>query len=267
MRPSLRLLAVLLLVGFLLLPLLPLAVWSVAHGWRFPDLVPPDLSARAWSYALSARSGVLQSFAVTTLIAAATTLVAALIALPAGRALGLYRFRGRNLVYLLLLAPAVLPGMAVVFGLHGILLRLGLAGTIPGVILAHLVPVLPYMTLILAAVFARFDPDLEAQARTLGATAWQAFRLVTLPSILPGLMTAGLFGFLVSWSQYLLTLAVGGGRVETLPLLLFSVAGAGRNDLTAAIALLYILPGALIVALTARRITGRGPALTAGLRP
>jgi putative spermidine/putrescine transport system permease protein len=123
------------------------------------------------------------------------------------------------------------------------------------------------MTLVMAAVFSRFDPALEAQARTLGATPWQAFRAVTLPVILPGLMTAALFAFLVSWSQYLLTLAIGGGRVQTLPLLLFSFASAGRNDITGAIALLYILPGLLILILTARQVTGRGAALAGGMRP
>lgn len=267
MRASLRLLAGLALAGWLVLPLLPLVGWSVAQGWRFPALLPDQFSGQAWRYALSPQSGVLASFGVTALIAAITTLLAALIGVPAGRALGLYRFRGRALVFLFLLAPALLPGIAVVFGLHGILLRLGLTGTVSGVILAHLVPVLPYMTLVMAAVFSRFDPAFEDQARSLGATRWQTFRAVTLPAILPGLLIAALFAFLVSWSQYLLTLSIGGGRVQTLPLLLYSFAAAGRNDITAAIALLYILPGLLILGVTARRITGRGAALTERLHP
>jgi putative spermidine/putrescine transport system permease protein len=247
-----RSLAGLVLASWLVLPVLPVIVWSVAHGWRFPDLLPQDWSGKAWSYALSPTAGVLSSFATTTLI---------------GRALGLYRFRGKSLVILLLLAPAILPGLAVVFGLHGLFLRLGLTGSIPGVILAHLIPVLPYMTLIMAAVFSRFDTAYEDQARSLGATPLQTFRTVTLPAILPGLLTGALFAFLVSWSQYLLTLAIGGGRVQTLPLLLFSFASAGRNDVTAAIALLYILPGLLILAVTARFISGRNAALSDGLRP
>ena len=263
----LRLLAGIALAGWLVLPFLPLLVWSIAHGWRFPDLLPQAFSGSAWTYALSPASGVLESFALTTLIAAATTLLAALIGVPAGRALGLCRFRGRGLVTLLLIAPALVPSLAIVFGLHGIFLRLGLTGTVPGVILAHLIPVLPYMTLIMAAVFARFDPAFEAQARSLGATPFQTFRAVTLPAILPGLLTAAFFAFLVSWSQYLLTLAIGGGRVQTLPLLLFSYASAGRNDITAAIALLYILPGLLILVVTSWQITGRHIALTEGLRP
>lgn len=262
-----RVLAGISLAGFLLLPILPLVVWSFAHGWRFPDLLPRSWSLTAWDHALSSASGVLRSFGTTTFIATLTTLLATLIGVPAGRALGLHRFRGKRVVTLLFLAPALLPGLAVVFGLHGLFLRLGLTGTITGVILAHLIPVLPYMTLIMAAVFSRFDPAFEAQARTLGATPLQTFRAVTLPAILPGVLAGALFAFLVSWSQYLLTLAIGGGRVQTLPLLLFAFASAGRNDMTAAIALLYIIPGLAFLALTARQITGRSATLADGLRP
>ncbi len=261
---GLRTLAGFALALWLILPLVPLAIWSVAYGWRFPALLPPDLSSRAWTYALSPTSGVLQSLGITVFIAAMATALAALVGVPAGRALGLYRFRGRGLVILLLVAPAILPGIAVALGLHGIFLRLGLTGTVWGVILAHLIPVLPYMTLVMAAVFAGFDTDVEDQARSLGARPVQVFLHVTLPAILPGLMTGALFAFLVSWSQYLLTLSIGGGKVQTLPLVLFTFATSGRNDVTGAVSLIYILPGLLALALIARRLTGRNPAL--GLR-
>lgn len=259
-----RTLAGLALALWLVLPLIPLAIWSVAHGWRFPAILPPDWSLKAWAYALSPGSGVLESLGLTVFIAAATTLLAVLIGVPAGRALGLYRFRGKGLVVLLLLAPAILPGIAVALGLHGIFLRLGLTGTIPGVILAHLIPVLPYMVLVMAAVFAGFDTDAEDQARSLGARPAQVFVHVTLPAILPGLMTGALFAFLVSWSQYLLTLSIGGGKVQTLPLVLFTFATSGRNDVTGAVAVIYILPGLLALALTARHLTGRSLALGPG---
>ena len=247
----------------LILPLVPLAVWSVAHGWRFPDLLPREGSLKAWSYALSSPSAVLASLWLTTGIALATTALATLVGLPAGRVLGLHSFRGKRLVLLLLIAPALVPAIAIAPGLHGVFLRLGLTGGATGVILAHLIPTLPYMVLILAAVFTRFDTAHEDQARSLGASPWQVWWHVTLPAIRPGLMVACLFAFLVSWSQYLLTLVIGGGRVQTLPLTLYSFASAGRNDLTGAIALIYILPGLLVLALTARHLTGRHPALTA----
>lgn len=262
-----RQLAAAALAAWLLLPFLPLAVWSVAHGWRYPDLWPTTLSGKAWAYTLSDTAGVLESFAQTGFIALSTTLLAALVGIPAGRALGLYRFRGKGLVTALLLAPAILPALAVTFGLHGIFLRLGLTGTTGGVILAHLIPVLPYMTLVMAAVFSAFDTGYEDQARSLGASPTQVFFHVTLPAILPGLLAGALFAFLVSWSQYLLTLAIGGGRVQTLPLVLYSFAASGRNDITGAIALLYILPGLAILVVTSRWVTGRNAAVAGVLRP
>lgn len=261
MSARLRPLAGLALAFWLVLPLVPLGLWSVAHGWRFPALVPPELSWKAWAYALSPTSGVLSSFGVTLGIAAAVTVLSALLGIPAGRALGLHAFRGRGLVVLLILAPAILPAIAVAPGLHTLFLSLGLTGTVGGVILAHLIPALPYMVLVMASVFAGYDTEGEEQARVLGARPGQVFWHVTLPAILPGLMTGALFTFLISWSQYLLTLSIGGGRVQTLPLTLFTFATSGRNDVTGAVAILYVLPAVLILALTARHLTGRGPAL------
>jgi putative spermidine/putrescine transport system permease protein len=106
-------------------------------------------------------------------------------------------------------------------GLHTIFVYTGLADTIVGVILVHLIPSAPYAILMLTVSFTRLDPDLEAQARTLGASSFEVMRFVTLPAIAPGLAVAGSFAFLISWSQYLLTLFIGGGRVLTLPLAWF----------------------------------------------
>jgi putative spermidine/putrescine transport system permease protein len=266
MTPArLRLMAGVLLAFWLVLPLVPLVIWSFARGWRFPALLPQDWSPKAWQTALDPGGPVLESLLLTTGIALATTVLAALVGVPAGRALGLHDFRGKGLVLLLLAAPVVVPAIAMVPGLHGIFLWLGLTNTVGGVILAHLVPVIPYMALIMASVFAGFDTLHEDQARTLGARGWAVWWHVTLPAILPGLLTAALFAFLVSWSQYLLTLAIGGGRVQTLPLVLYAYAGAGRNDLAGAIGLVYMLPGVLILLVTARRVTGRHPAMAPGL--
>lgn len=258
----LRFLAGGLLALWLVLPLVPMAIWSFARGWRFPSLLPQDWTLKAWTTVLGTGSGVLESLWLTTGIALATTALAALVGVPAGRALGLHDFRGKGLVLLLLAAPVIVPAIAVVPGLHGVFLRLGLTGTVQGVVLAHLIPVIPYMVLIMASVFAGFDTVLEDQARSLGARPWAVWRHVTLPAILPGLLTGALFAFLVSWSQYLLTLAIGAGRVQTLPLTLYAYASSGRNDLAGAIAILYILPGVLILLLSTRKVTGRHPAMT-----
>jgi putative spermidine/putrescine transport system permease protein len=248
------------LITALIAPLVPLALWSVARGWRWPDLLPP-LSIAPFAYAISPVSGVLPAVGTSLAVAGLTTFFAVLIGVPAGRALGLYRFRGRGVIELILLAPIVVPGLAVVLGLHGVFIGLGLTNRMTGVVLAHLIPVLPYVIIVMAGIFANFDRRLEDQARSLGARPSQVMWHVTGPAIAPGLAVGALFAFLVSWGQYILTLVIGGGRVETLPLLLFSFASAGRNDIAGAIAMIYVLPGVLIMVLLARRITGRGAAL------
>jgi putative spermidine/putrescine transport system permease protein len=250
-----------LLIIWLVLPLMPLAIWSFARGWFFPDILPRVWTLAAWDYALSDTSGVLGRLWLTVRIALAATGLSVLIGVPAGRALGMYRFRGKGMVELLLLAPVIVPGIASVLGIHSVFIGLGLTNSVTGVVLVHLIPTLPYMVLVMAGIFANFDPAFEAQARSLGAGPVQTFWHVTLPAILPGIIVGGLFAFLVSWSQYILTLMIGGGRVVTLPLLLFNFATSGRNDITGAIGMIYILPGVVILAVTARYISGRGGAV------
>jgi putative spermidine/putrescine transport system permease protein len=250
-----------LLIVWLVLPLVPLAIWSFARGWFFPQLLPKQWSLNAWAFVLSDASGVLDSLWLTVLIATAATVISILVGVPAGRALGLHSFRGKHWVELFIMAPIIVPGIAVVLGIHSVFIGLGLTNTITGVVLVHLIPTLPYMILVMAGIFANFDTTIEDQARSLGASALQTFWFVTLPAILPGIVVGGLFAFLVSWSQYILTLMIGGGRIITLPLLLFNFASAGRNDITGAIAMIYILPGLVILMFTARHVSGRTSAM------
>ena len=258
---SFRTLTGAILVVWLVLPLVPLAIWSFARGWRFPDLLPQQWSLRAWNYALSDTAGVLESLGLTIGISLGATVLSILVGVPAGRALGLYQFKGKQAVELIILAPVIVPGIAVALGIHSVFISLGLTNTLAGVMLVHLVPTLPYMVLVMAGIFANHDPAFEAQARSLGASPLQTFRHVTLPAIMPGIIVGGLFAFLVSWSQFILTLLIGGGRVVTLPLLLFNFAAAGRNDITGAIGMIYILPGTLILLMTARHLSGQNRAV------
>jgi putative spermidine/putrescine transport system permease protein len=128
-------------------PLVPLFIWSFAHRWFFPALLPTEWSGRAWQYVLSDTARVSPALVNSTIVAFAVTLLAILIGLPAGRALGLHNFRGKTAVIFLILAPTIMPVIAVAMGIHIAFLRLGLADSRLGVILAHLVPVLPYVVL------------------------------------------------------------------------------------------------------------------------
>lgn len=248
--------AVLLVLGLLLvLPFVAFALNAFSRQWFFPQLVPQEWSLLAWERLFTARSNVPGATLNSILVAGIVTVLALIVGLPAARALGLYQFRGKRAVELLIFIPTMAPALAVGLGLSVNFLRVGLGGTLLGVSLVHLVPVMPYVVLTLAGVFANYDQDFEDQARTLGASRWAVLRHVTLPAIFPGLVVAGLFAFLISWSQYVLTFLVGRGQVLTLPLLLFSAVPGGDNASIAALSLLFVGPALLVLLLTSRALS------------
>ncbi len=219
--------------------------------WFYPALLPGEWTPQAVVRLLSdsrTRSGLLESL----WLGIASAGLSLLVGFPAARALALGQVRGAAAVRLLFFLPTVVPPLAVGMGLNILFLRLGLAGTRPGVLLVHLIPTLPYTIFALLGVFARYDVNYERQALVLGAGPWRIFWQVTLPMLLPGVVVAGLFAFLISWSQYLLTLLIGGGRVLTLPMLLFAAASGGNQAVIAALALLFALPPAIAIVAAAR---------------
>jgi putative spermidine/putrescine transport system permease protein len=150
----------------------------------------------------------------------------------------------------LLAMPLLVPAYATGTGLAEWFVRLGLAGGRPGLVLAHLTVVLPYVVLILATGFGERLEELEEMAGTVGLGTPRRLALVTLPTVRPTLAAAGLLGFLVSWSQYGLSLAVGSG-LPMLPLVLLPFI---RSDpqIAAALALEFLAPALATLAIAAR---------------
>ncbi|MDZ4719613.1 MAG: ABC transporter permease subunit [Roseiflexaceae bacterium] len=246
----LRATLVLLLAG----PILVLGLYALSTHWFYPQVLPIE-----WTIAPIMRqfsNPTTQAALGSSLqIAGAVTFLALVLGLPAARVLGLRRFYGRDFVVLVLFLPSVVPPLAIGMGLNILFLRLGLAGSVAGVILVHLVPVLPYAIFVLVGIFERYDEGYEWQARTLGASPVRVWALVTLPLAGPGISVAALFAFLVSWSQYILTLLIGGGQVITLPILLFSAITGGNPTTIAALALLVAAPPIVAIALAARMLS------------
>ena len=249
------------IVVLVALPLVPLVLHSFAGRWLYPDLVPESWGLRAWEYVVRPRSRVLEAAGTSLGIAVAVTVLSLLVGVPAGRGLAATRPGTKAVLEYLFFAPVIVPALSVVLGLHVVFVRWGLADSITGVIVAHLLPTVPYMVLVMASTFSSAHLELEYQARTLGAGPVRAFVSVGLPSAVPGMLTGSLFVFLISWSQYALTVLIGGGRVLTLPLLLFSFASAGDLALTAALGIVFLAPAVVILAFTARYLSGRSLAL------
>ncbi|RJP55794.1 MAG: ABC transporter permease [Anaerolineaceae bacterium] len=250
---SLRFILYLILVA----PILLFIAYAFSTRWFFPQPFPVEWTANTFQRVIH-DSRTFSSISQGLMISILVSGVSLLLGFPAARVLGLRKFRGRQLVWLIFFLPTVIPPLAIGMGLNILFLRIGLAGTITGVVLAHIIPTLPYTIFTLSSAFARFDENYEFQALALGASPWHIFFTVTLRMLAPSLVVATLFAFLISWSQYLLTLLIGGGQVITLPVLLFSAASGGNPSTIAALSLLFIAPPVLVIAITARQLNQHG---------
>lgn len=230
----------LLLATWLLLPLGPLLLWAFADRWTFPALLPQEWGTRGTEEALGAGAGraLLNSTFLGLVVAALATPLGAM----AGRALASRKVPAGTAVLAVLLAPLALPPFAVALGLDVLLLRLRVPA-VAGVVVLLVVAALPYTTISLRAAYAAHDRGFEDEARVLGATRWRTLRSVQLPLLAPALAGAAFLAFLVGWSDYIVTVLVGGGRLTTLPLLVGSAASATGSDAQVAVlALASILP-------------------------
>ncbi|MEX2180217.1 MAG: ABC transporter permease subunit [Gemmatimonadaceae bacterium] len=245
------------LVVVTLAPVGMLLLWSVSGGWLFPSLLPGQLTSEAW-HAIGA--GALTSAIYTSAaLAIATAVIACALALPIGRALARLRGWRRHVGAAAAFLPVASPPLALGTGLQVMALAAGVGGTAIGVLFAHIVPAVGYLALFFLGTFTLFDTRAEAEARTLGATAAQTWWRVTLPLLRRPIVEAMAVGFLISWTQFALTLVVGGGAVRTLPLEVFALVRAGEDRASAVGALLLLVPA--LAALAGLRWATRRTAL------
>jgi putative spermidine/putrescine transport system permease protein len=201
------------------LPLLTLGLLSFSGptgGTTFPmNGVSLHWYQELWrpSAASDFKPPMLRSFALA-LACSATTAAMALAAAQAVRG----RFRGNGLFFYLLLLGIMAPGLLVGFGTAIVARLLGVTlSWSTTTFLVHVSWSLPFGFLTMLAVFNRFDRRIEEAALTLGATPWAAFRRVTLPIVLPGVIGSALFGFSLSFDEFARSLFTTGSEL-TLPL-------------------------------------------------
>ena len=230
-------------------PLVALVVRAFADRWRAPALIPQDLGLRGVDVAFGGTSAP-EALANSLAVALAATAIALVVGWPAARVLGERRLRRPALLFLLLAMPLLVPPYATGAGLTEWFIRLDLSDTLAGLVLAHLVVVLPYVVIVLMAGFGPRVTELEEMARTAGAGPLRRLAWVTLPAVRPTLAAAAFIGFLVSWSQYGSSLAVGAGR-PMLPLVMLPFIGSDPQ-VAAVLALLFLAPAVLALVLASR---------------
>jgi putative spermidine/putrescine transport system permease protein len=243
---------------------LPIAVvvpmsFSSASSLEFP---PPGLSLR-WYQSFFGDPRWIRAAGNSALVALASS-VAALV-LGSIAAYGLVRgsFRGRALLEGNFVAPLILPPVITAVALYIFFARIGLLGTIPGLIVAHTVLTVPYVVLLMSVAIGQFDVRIEQVAYSLGASWFSMFRRVLLPNLLPSVLAAWIFAFIISFDEVIVTLFLA-GAYDTIPKRMFNELILQVNPTITAIATLLIALSAVTIGIIAwlmRRggVLGRTP--------
>ncbi len=253
-KNSVRKVVLTLLYLWTFVPFIPIIIWSFSLRWNYPNLLP-EFSLRGWKYVFT-QGNILTSLTTSILISTIVTIISLLIGLPAAKALGMYEFKGKKIISMLITLPAIVPLLAVAMGIQIVFIKLGICDSVIGVVLIHLVPVMPYMIMNLESTFKAYNPEFEQQARVLGAGPFKTFYRITIPAIMPGIIVASMFAFVISWSQYLLTLIIGGPGIKTLPLLLFAFINSGDYTVGAAVCIIFVLPALIILVTSSKYLAG-----------
>lgn len=231
---------------------------SAADYLQFP--------VKEWSfrwYEELAATGQWRSAGMNSLVVA---LVASAGALGIGltAALGLREVRGTisRLALVFLLAPALLPSMIYSIGAYLAAAKLGWADSRLALALAHSTLGLPFVIIILTTALSSLDPNVERAARSLGAGRWASLRFVTVPLLLPALISAAIIAFQTSFDEVVVSLFLSGVRTRTIPKQMWQSATLEVDPAVMAVAVV-VLATVLIAALLGFVLARLVPAIRA----
>ena len=234
----------LLVIGFLYLPLISVGFASVSRA-RYLSF-PIKRYSTKW-YAEALESCTVADLLMTSLaVALLVTVISVVIAFFGALAFARYQWRFRTTFQKLILLPIFFPQTVLGLALLMWFNALGIIPTWKTAVVAHLVWIAPIATLIVSIRAYSFDPALEEAARDMGADTWTIFREITLPLLLPGLVSAGLFAFLLSWGNFPLSLFTTGAD-STLPEWLYAKMVSGYSPLVPTLGIMSVVGSFLII--------------------
>lgn len=205
---------------FLISPLLVVVItsFSASSSLSFP---PESFSLRWYEQVLANREWRV-SFSLSFLLALLAIPTVAVLALLGGYGLVRGRFRGHGAVQAFLMSPLMVPEIMLGIGLLTYLQSLSMINTIGGLWLAHSLVALPFGLRAVMNSATSLDPQIEASAASLGAGPVRVFLTVTLPQLVPGLISAGVFAAVISLGEVAVSTFIAGANTTTVPLRVLS---------------------------------------------
>jgi spermidine/putrescine transport system permease protein len=242
--PLLRTLWIVAILAFLYIPIVSVVLASLANTryMRFPHKV--------WT--LDAYREALGSFTtwqihmISLSIAVWVVVFAVILGTLGAVAFARYDWRGRSLFQRVLVLPIFFPQPVLGLALLLSFTAVGLTPSWKTAIIAHLVWIVPIVTLVVSIRFFGYDTAQEEAAADLGASRWQVVREITLPQLWPGIFSGALFAFLLSWSNLPLSVYTSGADTP-LPVWLFSRTATNYSPLVPSVAVIGTVVSGLIV--------------------
>ena len=231
---------------FIISPFFMIGLKSVGKDWFGRMWFPPTLTTDwfRWAVEVTRIPEILKN---TLVIAVLAVTISTLIGIPTGWAFGRRRVPGKELLMALILLPRMIPPITFALGVARIFYRLDLVDTHLGVALAHVAICAPYAVLVLSSTFEGLDERVLEAASVCGANVVRTFFHVTLPMVLPGILSSIIFTFTTSYNEFTLTLMTYGPHTTTLPVRTYLAVGEGYWEVSSAMSVILIIPSLLIL--------------------
>jgi len=234
------------LIGFFIVNLVAMiaAVVTSSFSTRWLRSWLPDGWTTRWYGAAWSEFQLGDVLTVTFQIVFLVVFLSGLIGVPAAYALARRDFPGKKLVMLLFLLPLLVPPITFGIPLATVLYRTGLAGSMSGVVLANLVPTVPFVILVMIPFIEQIDTKIEAAARVFGANTFKLFIHILLPLLMPGILAALLLVLVRTIAMFELTFLTAGPTSQTLVVALYyAVFAAGVRAVQSidAMAVIYMV--------------------------
>ena len=215
--------AIWVLVGFFVLNLLAMiaSVLVNSFGTRWFNTWLPAGFTTKWYASAWAEFQLGDVLVVTFQVVGAVVLLSGILGVLGAYALARREFPGKRLVMLLILLPLLVPPLTFGIPLATVLYQFGVGGSIFGVVLANLVPTVPFVVLVMIPFIEQIDPRVEAAARVFGANSRQMFVHVLVPLLAPGILAALLMVLVRTIAMFELTFFTAGPSSQTLVVALY----------------------------------------------
>jgi putative spermidine/putrescine transport system permease protein len=221
--------------------ILAVATNSVATRWLGTWL--PEAYTTGWYLSAWKEFQLSHVLVVTVVVVFSVVFLSLLIGVPAAYTLARKDFRGKKLLTLLFLLPLMVPPITYGIPLATVMYQLHLAGTLPGVIIANMIPALPFVILVMTPFVEQIDTNIESAARVFGANTRQMFIYTLVPLLAPGVLAAGLLVLVRTVAMFELTFLVAGPDTQTLVVALYYAvfaAGVRAGQSVDAMAMIYM---------------------------